>query len=298
LTNSNTAAANASFTAPGSYTFMVSVTDSIHAVAYDAVVINVMPHVRVADISTRAAVGTAQNVAIAGFIINGDSPKRVMVRALGPSLAPFGVTGALNDPMLDLRDGAGNQIATNDNWKDSQEQAIADTGLAPANDSESATVATLLPGNYTAIVNGNGGTTGIGLVEVYELDSTSRLLNISTRGFVGGGDNVMIAGLILNGTDNGTICFRVLGPSLAAFGVQGVIADPRLDLVNAQGTKIGANNNWKDSQQNTIQSAGLAPANDTESALLITLAPGNYTAIVSGSSGMTGVGLVEAYHLP
>jgi hypothetical protein len=277
---------------------MVSVTDNIHAVAYDAVVIKVMPHVRMANISSRVAVGTAQNVAIAGFIISGDSSKRVMVRALGPSLTPFGVAGALSDPMLDLRDGAGNQIATNDNWKDSQEQAIVDTGFAPANDSESAIVATLPPGNYTAIVNGKGDRTGVGLVEVYELDSTSRLLNISTRGFVGGGDNVLIAGLILSGTDNGTICFRALGPSLASFGVQGVIADPRLDLFNAQGTKVGANNNWKDSQQSIIQSAGLAPGNDTESALLTDLAPGNYTAIVSGIGGATGVALVEAYHLP
>jgi hypothetical protein len=298
LTNSNTATANASFTVPGSYTFMVSVTDNIHVVAHDAVIINVMPHVRMANVSTRAAVGTTQSVAIAGFIINGDSPKRVMVRALGPSLTPFGVAGALADPMLDLRDGAGNQIATNDNWRDSQEQAITDTGLAPGNDSEAAIVATLSPGNFTAIVNGRDNTTGIGLLEVYELDSTSRLLNISTRGFVGGGDNMMIAGLILNGADNGTICFRALGPSLAAFGVHGVIADPRLDLFNAQGTKIGANNNWKDSQQGAIQSAGLAPGSDSESTLLTNLAPGNYTAIVSGVSGATGVALVEAYHLP
>ena len=298
LINPNTATASASFSAPGSYTFMVSVTDNIHAVAYDAVIIKVMPHVEMANISTRVAVGTAQNVAIAGFIINGDSPKRVMVRALGPSLTPFGVAGALNDPMLDLRDGAGNQIVTNDNWKDSQEQAIVDTGFAPANDSESAIVATLTAGNYTAIMSGKGDTTSIGLVEVYELDSTARLLNISTRGFVGGGDNVMIVGLILGGTDNGTICFRALGPSLAAFGVQGVIADPRLDLFNAEGTKVGANNNWKDSQQNAIQSVALAPGNDTESALLTNLAPGNYTVIVSGVNGETGLALVEAYHLP
>jgi len=298
LTNSNTATANTSFTAPGSYTFIASVSDNIHAAAYDAVIIKVMPQVRMANISTRAAVGTAHNVAIAGFIMNGNSAKRVMLRALGPALTPFGVPGALNDPMLDLRDAAGNQIATNDNWKESQEQAIVDTGLAPANDSESAIVATLTPGNYTAIMSGKENTTGIGLVEVYELDSTSRLLNISTRGFVGGGDNALIAGLILSGTDNGTICIRALGPSLAAFGVQGVIADPRLDLFNAQGTKVGANNNWKDSQQSIIQSAGLAPRNDTESALLTDLAPGNYTAIVSGVGGATGVALIEAYHLP
>jgi hypothetical protein len=277
---------------------MVSVADNIHAVAYDAVIVKVMPHVRVASISTRAAVGTVQNVAIAGFTINGDSPKRVLLRALGQSLTPFGVAGALADPALDLHNGSGSQIATNDNWKDSQEQAIVDTGLAPANNSESAIVATLTPGNYTAIMNGRDNTTGVGLVEVYELDSTSRLLNISTRGFVGGGDNVLIAGLVLHGTDNGTICFRALGPSLAAFGVQGILADPRLDLFNAQGTKVGANNNWKDSQQNAIQSLGLALGNDSESALLANLAPGNYTAIVSGVGSATGVALVEAYHLP
>src|SRR5262249_52243131 len=138
LTNSNSATASATFSAPGNYMFMVGVSDNVHAVAYDAVIIKVMPHVRMANISTRAAVGTSQNVAIAGFIISGSAPKQVTVRALGPSLTPFGVTGALDDPTLDLRDGAGNQIATNDNWRDSQEQAIGNTGLAPPNDFESA----------------------------------------------------------------------------------------------------------------------------------------------------------------
>jgi len=148
---------------------MVSVTDNIHAVAYDAVIIKVMPHVRMANISTRAAIGIAQNVAIAGFIINGESPKRVMVRALGPSLTPFGVAGVLADPMLDLRDGAGNQIATNDNWKDSQQNAVQSAGLAPGNDTESALVIDLAPGKYTAIVSGIGGATGVALVEAYHL---------------------------------------------------------------------------------------------------------------------------------
>ena len=298
LTNPNNATASASFNAPGTYTFMVSVSDNVHAVAYDAVIVKVMPRVRMANISTRVGVGTGQDVAIAGFIISGDSPKRVIVRALGPTLTGFGVAGALNDPMLDLRDGAGNQIAANDNWKDSQEQAIADSGFAPANDSEAAIASTLAPGNYTAIVSGKSNTTGISLVEVYELDSTARLLNISTRGFVGGNDNVIIAGVILNGSDDGTICFRALGPSLAGFGVQGVLANPRLDLFDAHGTKVGANDNWKDSQKNAIESGGLAPADPAESALLIDLAPGNYTAIVSGVGGATGVGLVEANHLP
>jgi hypothetical protein len=277
---------------------MVSVSDNVHAAAYDAVIVKVMPRVRMANISTRVGAGTGQDVAIAGFIISGDSPKRVIVRALGPTLTGFGIAGALNDPMLDLRDGAGNQIAANDNWKDSQEQAIAASGFAPANDSEAAIASTLAPGNYTAIVSGKSNTTGISLVEVYELDSTARLLNISTRGFVGGNDNVIIAGVILNGSDDGTICFRALGPSLAGFGVQGVLANPRLDLFDAHGAKVGANDNWKDSQKNAIESGGLAPADPAESALLIDLAPGNYTAIVSGVGGATGVGLVEANHLP
>jgi len=298
LTNPDTANATASFSASGTYTFMASVNDNVHAVAYDAVVVKVMPRVRMANISTRVVVGTGQDVAIAGFIINGDSPKSVIVRALGPTLTGFGIADAIDDPVLDLRDGAGNQIATNDNWKDSQQQAIADSGFAPANDSEAAIVSTLAPGNYTAIVSGKSNTTGVSLVEVYELDSSARLLNISTRGFVGGNDNVIIAGVMLNGSDNGTICFRALGPSLAGFGVQGVLTNPRLDLFDAQGTKVGANDNWKDSQKDAIESAGLAPADPAESALLIDLAPGNYTAIVSGVGGTTGVGLVEANHLP
>jgi len=213
-------------------------------------------------------------------------------------LTGFGIADAIDDPVLDLRDGAGNQIATNDNWKDSQQQAIADSGFAPANDSEAAIVSTLAPGNYTAIVSGKSNTTGVSLVEVYELDSSARLLNISTRGFVGGNDNVIIAGVMLNGSDNGTICFRALGPSLAGFGVQGVLTNPRLDLFDAQGTKVGANDNWKDSQKDAVESTGLAPADPAESALLIDLAPGNYTGIVSGVGGTTGVGLVEANHLP
>jgi hypothetical protein len=277
---------------------MVSASDNVHAVAYDAVIVKVMPRVRMANISTRVVVGTGQGVAIAGFIISGDSPKSVIVRALGPTLTGFGIAGALSDPMLDLRDGTGNQIATNDNWKDSQQQAIAESGFAPPDDLEAAIASTLAPGNYTAIVSGKSNTIGVSLVEVYELDSTARLLNISTRGFVGADDNVMIAGMILDGTDNGTICLRALGPSLASFGVQDVVTDPRIDLFDTQGTRVGANDNWQNSQKNAIESAGLAPANPAESALLIDLAPGNYTAIVSGVGGATGVGLVEANHLP
>jgi hypothetical protein len=296
----NNARTTASFTTPGRYTLMVAVADGVHPVAYDAVVLTVMPRVRLANISTRAVVGTGENVTIAGFIIGGTASKQVMVRALGPSLSSLGVPNVLVDPMLDLRDGSGNPIATNDNWKDLQEQIIRNTGLAPQSDAESAVVGTLAPGSYTAIMSGKNNTTGIGLVEVYELntDGTARLLNISTRGFVGTGDNVMIAGIILSGTDRGTICFRALGPSLGTAGVQNPIYDPQLELFDAQGTKIGSNNNWKDSQQNAIQLAGLSPGNDAESALLIDLPPGTVTAILSDANGGMGVALIEAYHLP
>ena len=244
LTNPNNATATASFRSPGIYTFIVSESDNVHAVAYDAVIVKVMPRVWMVNISTRVGVGTGQDVAIAGFIIARDSPKSVMVRALGPTLTGFGIAAALSDPMVDLRDGAGNRIATNDNWKDSQQQAIAESGFAPSNDSEAVIVSTLAPGNYTAIVSGKANSTGVSLVEVYELDSIGRLLKFSSRGFAGGDDNVIIAGVILKGSDNGTICFRALGPSLAGFGVQGVLANPRLDLFNTQGTKVGANDNW------------------------------------------------------
>jgi hypothetical protein len=171
--------------------------------------------------------------------------------------------------------------------------------LAPGDDRESAILASFAPGNYTAIVTGENNAGGIGLIEVYEMQqSGARLMNISTRGFVGTGDSVMIAGLILNGTDPATIIFRAIGPSLAGAGIQNPLADPTIDLFNAQGAKIATDNNWKDSQQAAIQASGFAPSNDLESALLVDLAPGNYTAIVSGVNNSTGVALVEAYHLP
>ena len=187
----------------------------------------------------------------------------------------------------------------NDNWRDTQEQEIQNTGLAPSDDRESAILTSLAPGSYTAIVSGKNNTGGIGLIEVYEMaQAGSRLMNISTRGFVGTGDNVMIGGVILTGTDPATILFRAIGPSLASAGIQNPLTDPTLGLFNAQGTKIANDNNWKDSQQSAIQATGLAPSDDRESALLVDLSAGNYTAIVSGVNNTTGVALIEAYQLP
>ena len=297
--NPNSGNTTVSFSQPGSYTLELSADDGVHAVAYDAIVMSVMPQARMANISTRAAVGVGENVAIGGFIIQGSAPKQILIRALGPSLSNAGVQGALVDPTLDLHDSTGNILLSDDNWKDTQEQQIQNTGLAPSDDRESAILTSLAPGSYTAIVSGKNNTGGVGLIEVYEMaQAGSRLMNISTRGFVGTGDNVMIGGLIVTGTDPATILFRAIGPSLANAGIQNPLADPMLGLFNAQGTEIGNDNNWKDSQQSAIQATGLAPSDDRESALLVDLSAGNYTAIVSGVNNTTGVALVEAYHLP
>ncbi len=296
--NANSASTTVSFSQAGTYTLELSADDGAHTVAYDAVAIAVGPQSRLANVSTRAAVGVGENVSIGGFIIQGTAPKQVLVRALGPSLSNAGVQDVLADPTVSLRDSSGNVLLANDNWKDTQQQAIAGTGLAPGDDHESAVLATLAAGSYTAIVAGKNNTGGVGLVEVYEIQqSDARLANISTRGFVGTGNDVMIGGLILTGTAPAKILFRAMGPSLAGAGIQQPLLDPTLDLFNSQGTKIATDNNWKDSQLAAIQATGLAPNNDLESALLVDLNAGSYTAVVSGVNNTSGVALVEAYHL-
>ncbi|MEY2577223.1 MAG: hypothetical protein QOI49_47 [Verrucomicrobiota bacterium] len=297
--NANQATTTATISAPGSYTFMLSADDGTHVIAYDAVVVRVTGHNALANLSTRVQVGTASNVAIAGFIVTGNTGKQVVVRGLGPSLGAVGVQGALSDPLLELYDASGNLLATNNDWQQTQPQALRDANLALSNDLEAAILFTLAPGAYTAILRGNGNATGIGLVEVYDLQTsaTSKLGNLSTRGLVGSAQNVMIGGTIVTGSDPARVVFRALGPSLGAVGIQNPLGDPQLDLFDANGAKISSNNNWKDSQQAAISNAGLAPSSDLESAIFADLAPGNYTAVVSGVNGASGIALVEAYHL-
>jgi hypothetical protein len=253
------------------------------------------------NISTRMRVLTADNVLIGGFIVTGTDAKKVIVRGIGPSLTSQGVPGALQDPTLELHDGTGAIIASNDNWKDTQQAEIQATGIPPTNDLESAIVATLPANNsaYTAILGGKNGTTGVGLVEVYDLDQSanSRLANISTRGFVDTGDNVLIGGLIILGSTPEKVILRAIGPELTARGVTGALQDPALELHDGQGNLIAFDDNWKDSQQTEIAATGVAPTDDRESAIVATLAPGNYTAIVRGKNNTTGVALVEAYGL-
>ena len=282
--------------------------------------------------STRGAVLTGDNVMIAGFIISGDAPKTMLIRARGPTLADLGVPHVMHDPFLRLYSGQ-TVIAQNDNWRDTQGQAISATGLDPCQPFqvggtvptdcglESAVLATLNPGAYTAIVSGIAGETGVGLVEVYEVGNTSsRLVNMSTRVRVGTQDDVMIGGFIIEGTESKTLLLRARGPSLADFGVSGVLLDPVLQLYSGQ-TVIARNDDWQAvdplcstggspcgpiSQIQSIgldpcgayQSGGAAPRGCShESAMLVTLNPGPYTMIVSGSGGSAGVALLELFEV-
>src|SRR5438477_87036 len=231
------------------------------------------------NISTRMEVLTGSSVLIAGFIITGSSNKTVLLRALGPTLSQFGLTGVLADPTLELHAGSGALITSNDNWKDTQQAAISATGKAPPDDKESAILHTFTPGNYTAIVRGKNNTTGIGLVEAYDIDEaiTTTLTNISTRGFVDVGQNAMIGGFI-SGNGIVRVIVRALGPTLTQFGVPNVLADPMLDVRDAQGNTLASNDNWADTQQAEIQASATAPPNTKESAEIIVRPAGNTTA--------------------
>ncbi len=272
-------------------------------------VATVDPPSQALNISTRANVGTNDNVLIDGFIITGTDPKLVVFRALGPSLTLQNLSGVLADPFLELHDSTGATIATNDNWMDlspGDQMVLTDNNLAPADNAESALVMTLNPGNYTAIVRGVNNTTGIALVEAYDLDdgaTDSKFANISTRGSVSSGDDVMIGGFIVGGGGGGFSQFivRGLGPSLVSQGVTGVLPDPMIEVHNGNGDLLDSNDNWMDDpNMQTIIDNGLAPSDASESALYEVLAPGPYTVILSGGSGATaatGVGLVEAYDI-
>ena len=270
--------------------------------------VDVLPLPQLANISTRLHVGLGDDVVIGGFIITGNQPKRVIMRAIGPSLSHVGVAGALADPMLELHDGQGATIATNDNWQTteiggiitgSQLAEIQASGVAPTSAAESAIIANLVPGGYTAVVRGQQGATGVGLIEIYDLNraATSKMANISTRGFVQTGDNVMIGGTIVTGSAAARVLVRAIGPSLSGMGVANALQDPTLELRGGNGDLVASNDNWRDSQEAEIQASGVAPTNNLESALIAPLVPGGHTAVVRGKNNAVGVALVEAYQL-
>ena len=255
------------------------------------------------NISTRLRVETGDRVMIGGFIITGSEPKKVAIRGIGPSLGNSGLTDFLADPTLELRGSAGALLMQNDNWQDDSEQAaqLMALGLAPQHPNESGIVATLQPGAYTAIVAGKNQTTGIGLVEIYDADAAaaSQLANISTRGFVRTGDEVMIGGFILgDGSANTAVAIRGIGPSLGQTGLTNVLADPTLELRDGNGALLIANDNWQDDPASAAQltAHGLAPQDSLESGIVAALPPGAFTAILAGKSGGVGLGLVEVYN--
>jgi hypothetical protein len=251
---------------------------------------------RLINISGRLQVQTADKVMISGFIITGSLPKKVIIRGIGPSLAGFGLSGVLVDPLLELHEPDGS-VLTNDNWKATQAAEIQATGIAPGNDLESAIVVTLTPGAYTAVLRGVNNGKGIGLLDVYDLDelATSTFANVSIRGSVEKGDNIMIAGVITTGDESLPVIVRALGPSLSSAGVDAPLPDPTLELHDANGLLIASNDDWKATQQAEIEASGFAPPQDAESAIIMLLPPDPWTAIVRGKNGQTGVALAEVY---
>jgi phospholipase/lecithinase/hemolysin len=269
--------------------------------ANDALTVPFTPPGKAINLATRVFVDTGERVAVAGFIVTGDVAKKVLIRGIGPSLTANGVPGPLADPMLTLFDDTAAVKMTNDDWKSSPDaMEIMNTGIAPKDDRESAIIASLPPGSYTVSLEGKGGGTGNALVEVYDLDSgsNSTLGNVSTRGFVGVGDNVMIAGVIVGSGENPIVVIRALGPTLSANGIAQPLLDPTLELFDENGASLASNDNWKQGQPEPTIATQLAPGNDSEAVIVAFTPPGKYTAVVRGKNGTTGVALVEAYRLP
>src|SRR5512133_3350312 len=303
---------------PGNYTAIVRGVNNTAGVAL-VEVYDLSPGASssLGNISTRSSVETGENVMIGGFIVQGSGPKRVIIRAIGPELTQYGIINALANPRLELHNGSGALIATNDNWQttilggiitSNQVSDIQNSGHVPTAASESAIIANLPPGNYTAIVRGVSNTIGVALVEVYDLSpgANSTLGNISTRSFVQTGQKVMIGGFIVQGTGTKRVIIRAIGPELTQYGVTNALANPTLELYDAAGALIGSNDNWQttiiggiitSNQVSDIQNSGHAPTEANESAIIADLPAGNYTAIVQGVNNATGVALVEVYDL-
>ncbi len=253
--------------------------------------------------------GAGNDVLIEGFIVQGPtgSKKKIIVRAIGPSLIPFGITDALANPTLEIRDKNNVLIASNDNWKTThvggiitgnQSAQITASGVAPTNDLESAIIADLAPGSYTAVVRGAGNTVGTGVVDAYDLSpaSPARLANIATRGLIQPGDKLMIAGLIIQNSGVREVILAI-GPSLSAFGITNALPDTTLQLRNQNGVIVKEDDDWQTTQKAEIQATGLQPSNPKEAAMVLNIPPGQYTAQVRGKPEATGIGVVEVFFL-
>lgn len=256
---------------------------------------------KLANISMRLTVGDGEKLMVGGFIIEGTEPKRVVVRALGPSLQNAGVINALSDPLLELKDSSGTDVARNASWRESQQDELLAIGLAPNEENEAALVQTLAPGVYTAGVTAQNGAGGVGLLEIYDVDSAakSHLVNISSRGYVGEADDVMIGGFIVGGSTGFTrLMVRGVGPSLADAAIAEPLANPALAVRDSNGELVAANDDWRADQATEIEATALAPSADAEAASILSLAPGAYTTTLQDNGGAVGVGVLEVYRLP
>lgn len=286
------------------YTFAVTAYNTVGAesaysqpIAYTVGSSRVIPEAVLHNLSSRAFAQTDENVIIGGFIVDGIVGKKVALRAIGPSLADAGVSEPMADPFLQIVDSGGAVVASNDNWNVPGQELDA-FGLAPTDGREAAVVATMQPGAYSAIISGQGASTGVALFELYDLEAgTGRVANISTRGRIEPGDKVMIGGFILGGTTGAQVVLRAIGPSLIANGVADALLDPHLDVYDSNGTLLVSNDNWRADQETAIIETGLSPADDREAAIVSTLAPGAYSGVIQGGTGGSGVALFEVYAL-
>jgi uncharacterized delta-60 repeat protein len=296
----------ASSASQGDYT--VVITNSLGRTSSLPVRLTVDSMARLSNISTRTAISPGQPL-IAGFVITGDTSQRVLVRGIGPGLAAFGITGVLPDPTLSLVDSTARVVASNNNWDPLQTPGGLVEGVGAfrlTSASDAALVATLAPGAYTVQLTDTASRSGVGLLEVYRADdAVSRLVNLSSRGFVGAGSSLAIAGIAVEGEQPRQFLIRGVGPALLSFGVSDAIADPAINLTSATGESLFRNDDWG-LAVNAVELAATAvrlgafplPAGTKDAALLVTLAPGNYTALVSGSGESTGTALIEVYEVP
>lgn len=260
------------------------------------------PPIHLANIAGRSLVRQGDDVGIGGFIVAGPAAKRVIIRAIGPSLksGDSALSGRMQNPTLEVRSGSGELIGENDDWRTSpQAQQIQDSGLAPKEDREAAVIGDLDPGGYTAIVRGANGTQGIAVVEIYDLQagSQSELANLASRAFVSTGDNVLIGGFIVGGGGTTRVLMRAIGSSLAG-SLADELEDPTIEVTNAEGVKVADNDNWRNAPNAAeIEATGAAPTDEREAAAIAPVTAGSYTVVVRGARGSTGVGVVEIYRL-
>lgn len=253
---------------------------------------------QILNISTRVDCQTGDAVVVTEFIAYGTGTETFILRGLGPSLGAVGIPDPLADPVLNLLDARGNRVGRNDNWMDNRDaQEIEDSGLAPTNALEPAIIEELKPGVYTSVVQGKAHGEGVSLADMYDLEGDLQLSAVGTRGFVGTADHVLISGIIISGSSPLPLLVRALGPSLTDAGLHGALADPTLELFNSNGQVILSNDNWKDTQQSEVEATGLAPTDDLESAAVVKLSPGAYTAVVAGVGGGTGLGFLQWYSI-